>query len=58
MARSDGGKIVRRRMALADFVTGPDRTALDDGELLIAIECDALPGYGGSLRRSAIGARW
>ena len=51
LAKSAGGKIVRRRMALGRFVTGPSRTALEDGELLVAIECDALPGYGGSFEK-------
>jgi carbon-monoxide dehydrogenase medium subunit/xanthine dehydrogenase FAD-binding subunit len=51
LAKSVSGKIVRRRMALDQFVTGPNRTALEDGELLVAIECDALPGYGGSFEK-------
>jgi xanthine dehydrogenase FAD-binding subunit len=51
VAKKSGGKIVRRRMTLDQFVTGPNRTALEDGELLIAIECDALPGYGGSFEK-------
>jgi carbon-monoxide dehydrogenase medium subunit/xanthine dehydrogenase FAD-binding subunit len=51
LARSEGGKIARRRMKLADFVQGPSRTALADGELLVAIECDALPGHGGSFEK-------
>jgi len=41
----------RRTMPLKDFVTGPNRTALDEGELLVAIECDALPGHGGSFEK-------
>jgi carbon-monoxide dehydrogenase medium subunit/xanthine dehydrogenase FAD-binding subunit len=41
----------RRTMPLADFVTGPGRTALAEDELLIAIECDALAGYGGSFEK-------
>lgn len=40
-----------RRMKLGDFVTGPNRTALGDGELLVALECDALPGFGGSFEK-------
>jgi carbon-monoxide dehydrogenase medium subunit/xanthine dehydrogenase FAD-binding subunit len=40
-----------RRVALADFVTGPNKTVLADGELLTAIECDALPSYGGSFEK-------
>jgi carbon-monoxide dehydrogenase medium subunit/xanthine dehydrogenase FAD-binding subunit len=51
LARREGGKIVRRRVKLGDFVTGPNKTALADGELLVAVECDALPGYGGSFEK-------
>jgi carbon-monoxide dehydrogenase medium subunit/xanthine dehydrogenase FAD-binding subunit len=41
----------RRTMPLRDFVTGPNKTALADGELLTGFECDALPGYGGSFEK-------
>lgn len=41
----------RRMMPLRDFVTGPNKTALADGELLTGFECDALPGYGGSFEK-------
>jgi carbon-monoxide dehydrogenase medium subunit/xanthine dehydrogenase FAD-binding subunit len=41
----------KRTMPLKDFVTGPNRTALADGELLTAIECDALPAHGGSFEK-------
>ena len=41
----------RRSMPLRDFVTGPNKTALADGELLAAVECDALPGFGGSFEK-------
>ncbi|MFN3657346.1 MAG: FAD binding domain-containing protein [Pseudolabrys sp.] len=51
LARADGGGIARRRVKLADFVTGPGRTQLGEGELLTAVECDALPGYGGSFEK-------
>jgi len=51
LANYSGGKVQRRRMRLDQFVTGPNRTALEEGELLIAIECDALPGYGGSFEK-------
>jgi carbon-monoxide dehydrogenase medium subunit/xanthine dehydrogenase FAD-binding subunit len=51
LAKGSGGKVVRRRMKLDQFVTGPNRTALADGELLVAIECDALPGFGGSFEK-------
>jgi xanthine dehydrogenase FAD-binding subunit len=51
LASRRGGKIVRRTLDLADFVTGPGKTTLDEGELLVAIDCDALPGYGGSFEK-------
>jgi len=51
LAKSSGGKIARQRMALEEFVTGPNRTALDEGELLVTIDCDALPAYGGSFEK-------
>jgi xanthine dehydrogenase FAD-binding subunit len=51
LAKIGGGKVVRRRMTLDRFVTGPHRTALEEGELLTAIECDALPAYGGSFEK-------
>ena len=45
------GKIVRRSMTLRDFILGPGKTALADDEMLVAVECDALPGYGGSFEK-------
>ena len=51
LAKSDDGKITRRRVNLEKFVTGPNQTALQDGELLVAVECNALPGYGGSFEK-------
>ena len=51
LARMNGGQIARRRVKLTDFVTGPNRTTLEDGELLIAVECDALAGYGGAFEK-------
>ena len=41
----------KRSIPLQEFVTGPNKTALADGELLIAIECDALPAHGGSFEK-------
>ena len=51
LAKNVGGKITLRRVRLEQFVTGPNQTALQDGELLTAIECNALPGYGGSFEK-------
>jgi carbon-monoxide dehydrogenase medium subunit/xanthine dehydrogenase FAD-binding subunit len=41
----------KRTMPLSDFVLGPGETALQEGELVAAISCDALPGYGGSFEK-------
>jgi xanthine dehydrogenase FAD-binding subunit len=41
----------KRTMPLVEFIIGPNKTALADGELLTAIECDALPAYGGSFEK-------
>jgi carbon-monoxide dehydrogenase medium subunit/xanthine dehydrogenase FAD-binding subunit len=51
LASRRDGKIVRRTLGLSDFITGPGTTALQEGELLVAIECDALAGYGGSFEK-------
>ena len=51
LAKSASGQIVRRRMKLEQFIIGPNRTALEEGELLVAIECDAMPGHGGSFEK-------
>ncbi len=45
------GRVAQRRMRLADFVTGPSRTMLEEGEILVAVDCAALPGYGGSFEK-------
>ncbi len=49
-ARRDG-EIERRRLPVDAFVLGPGKTALQDDELLVGIECDALPGYGASFEK-------
>jgi carbon-monoxide dehydrogenase medium subunit/xanthine dehydrogenase FAD-binding subunit len=51
LAAKREGKIVRRRLSLAAFVAGPGQTARKLDEILVAIECDALPGYGGSFEK-------
>ena len=51
LAKKSGGKIARRRMKLDQFIVGPNRTTLEDGELLLGVECDALPNYGGSFEK-------
>jgi carbon-monoxide dehydrogenase medium subunit/xanthine dehydrogenase FAD-binding subunit len=41
----------KRTMPLQEFVIGPNKTALTDGELVVALECDALPEYGGAFEK-------
>jgi carbon-monoxide dehydrogenase medium subunit/xanthine dehydrogenase FAD-binding subunit len=50
VSRRDG-RIARRRLPLSAFVLGSGKTALAEDEIMIAIECDALPGYGGSFEK-------
>jgi carbon-monoxide dehydrogenase medium subunit/xanthine dehydrogenase FAD-binding subunit len=51
LASRRNGKIAIRRMPLDRFVTGPSRTAIAQDEILTAIACEALPGYGGSFEK-------
>lgn len=46
-----GGWTETRRVPIHDFITGPGKTALTEDEILVAIECAALPGYGGSFEK-------
>ena len=51
LASRTGDRISRRKLALAEFITGPGKTGLQADELLVAVECDALPGYGGGFEK-------
>ena len=51
LASRRNGKIARRKIPLIQFITGPGKTALQPDELLVAIECDDLSGYGGSFEK-------
>src|SRR4051794_10282993 len=44
LAARRAGRVVRRKLPLADFVVGPSQTRREDDEILVGIECDALPG--------------
>jgi len=45
------GKISRRLVRLDQFIVAPSRTTIEQDEILVAIEADALPGYGGSFEK-------
>lgn len=51
MARLDPGGIERRTASLQSFVVGPGKTSLGPGEIVTAVECDSLPGYGGAFEK-------
>lgn len=51
LASRRDGRMVQRTMPLVQFITGPGKTELQPDELLVAIECDALGGYGGSFEK-------
>ena len=45
------GAIRRRRMPLSEFLKGPGLTVAEHDEILLGVECDALPGYGGAFEK-------
>lgn len=51
IARLEGGSVERRRLPLEDFVLGPGEVALNEGEIVSAVRCDDLCGYGGSFQK-------
>jgi CO/xanthine dehydrogenase FAD-binding subunit len=51
IGRLEDGRLARRSMPLDEFVLGPGRTALGRDEILIAVEADALPDYGGAFEK-------
>jgi len=51
MARLAGGEVARRTLPVADFVTGPGATMLADDEIVTAVECDSMAGYGGAFEK-------
>ncbi len=51
IARLDGGSVARRSVAIGDFITGPGGTTLEAGEILTAVACDSMAGYGGAFEK-------
>lgn len=51
LARLDNGEVTRRTLPVSDFVTGPGATMLADDEIVTAVECDSMAGYGGSFEK-------
>lgn len=51
VARLQDDAVVRRTMALGEFVLGPGRVDLARDEVVTAVTCDSLKGYGGSFQK-------
>ena len=51
LASRQGGRIVTRKLPIDEFIVGPGQTKLAEDEILTAIECEPLPGYGGSFEK-------
>ena len=51
LAAKRDGKIIQRKLPLDEFAMGPSKTALGPDEILLEIECDDLPGYGGAFEK-------
>jgi carbon-monoxide dehydrogenase medium subunit/xanthine dehydrogenase FAD-binding subunit len=45
------GAVTKRTVALGDLVTGPGRTSLKPGEIVTAVTCDDMTGYGGAFEK-------
>jgi CO/xanthine dehydrogenase FAD-binding subunit len=50
-SRPTGCEIMQRRVALGDFILGPGRTVLQENEILLRVECDAVPEHGCSFEK-------
>ncbi len=51
LARPGGDAPVTRTVPVQDFITGPGKTVLHADEIVVAISCDSLAGYGGSFEK-------
>jgi xanthine dehydrogenase FAD-binding subunit len=51
LARLEQGRVVHRNLPLENFILCPGRTVLAQGEILTAIEAEALPDYGGAFEK-------
>ncbi|MGI9373639.1 MAG: FAD binding domain-containing protein [Hyphomicrobiales bacterium] len=51
IARLVDSKAVRREVNVSAFLTGPGKTVLEAGEIVTAITCSSMKGYGGSFEK-------
>ncbi len=51
LASRKNGRIETRKLPIDEFIVGPGQAKIAEDEILIAIECEPLPGYGGSFEK-------
>jgi len=51
LARMAEGEVTRRTLPLDEFVVGPGQTALEGREIVTAVTCDSMHGYGGAFEK-------
>ena len=51
LASRKNGRTETRRIPIDEFIVGPGHTTIAEDEILTAIACEALPGYGGSFEK-------
>ncbi len=51
IARMEGAAITRRTAPIAEFIKGPGKTDLQPDEIVTAVICDSLEGYGGAFEK-------
>lgn len=51
IARMHGDTIIHRRVPITEFIKSPGRTDLQTDEIVTAVICDSLEGYGGAFEK-------
>ncbi|MHA6345388.1 FAD binding domain-containing protein [Roseivivax sp. CAU 1761] len=51
LARLEGEEIATRIVKITDFIEGPGRTTLAEGEIAVAVHLDVARGYGGAFQK-------
>jgi len=51
LQRKYKGKINQRKLHLHEFIKGPGKTRLEEGELVTRVECDSISGYGSAFEK-------
>ena len=51
LASRQNGRIETRKLPIDEFIVGPGQTKIAEDEIMTAIECEPLAGYGGSFEK-------